>query len=316
MDAELSPTEIEGLPYENTPNGWFIRYEPVNGWVRYKNNSLGMRDKERTFEKSTGIKRIVCLGDSVMYGGEVSFKEIFSQQLEKKLNSSRSFKAEVLNCAVSSYSLREYPIYLKHKGIKFKPELVIVGLCLNDYKSFRDIEKNNHKFQGPNMLKINDETKVGRYKRQIKRFLLHSYFIEYIQKFFVTLEKKVGDNAIGDAIYNEMLQKDLWFKNRERIKDLKQICEQNNAKLLFVIFPLASQLNSLRYDQRPQVHIKALLDSLNIPYVDIRKDFIRYAEADGILFSPHDSLHFLPPGHNIAAEVVYVKIKELNFFNE
>ncbi|MFH1406924.1 MAG: hypothetical protein ABIH01_02845, partial [Candidatus Omnitrophota bacterium] len=87
MDPETSPSAIAGLPYENTPNGWFIRYEPVNGWVKYEHNSLGMRDFERTFDKPNNVKRIVCLGDSVMYGGEVNFKDTFTQQREKRLNS-------------------------------------------------------------------------------------------------------------------------------------------------------------------------------------------------------------------------------------
>lgn len=252
---------------------------------------------------------------SYVWGG-VSFDQIFTQHLEKSFTSLYPLKVEVLNCGVSSYSLKEYPIYLKNKGIRFNPNIVIVGLCLNDYiLRFRDRTSGTKtdKLNNPNKMNRQDNPKLKdnkEFARKIKRFLFHSYFLEYIQTF---ISLKTGKHNILSE-YSDMMKEESWRRNSIYIRELKEICKDNNAYLLFVIFPVAQQFGHLRENEMPQAYIEKLLSSFGVPVVNLRNDFRMHIENGEILYSSRDSVHFMSLGHKIAADATAKKILKQGFF--
>lgn len=309
-DPEVSPTDIEGLPYENTPNGWFLRYESTNGWVMYRNNSLGMRDVERTFEKPDKVKRVVCLGDSIIFGGEVAFDQIFSRQLERALNEEFTpGKIEVLNCGTTSYSLREYLIYLEKKALRFSPDLVIIGLCLNDYKSL-------FTGSGPDTAGgcvVGREGKWEKYVFKMRRFLLHSYFIEYLRKFWETLTLRERERAEDE--WAEAVGQMAWRESEKYFVQIKEICDRRGIGMLVVIFPRAEQLNNYSSETQPQKFIRSMLKGLGIASVDLLQAYSEHRSRGGKVFSRFDLAHPLPPGHKIAADAAKEAIMTQNLFN-
>ena len=102
--------------------------------ISYKINSLGLRDKERSLEKPANTFRILMLGDSFTEGWGINQDKTFGAILEKRLNeTSKSLNFEVINAGVSAYSpILEY-LYLKNKGLNFKPDLVILNFDPNDF---------------------------------------------------------------------------------------------------------------------------------------------------------------------------------------
>jgi hypothetical protein len=50
----------------------------------------------------------------------------------KELLSLRGFRAEVVNMAVSSYNLSQEVASLRHEGIRYQPDWVVVDMCWND----------------------------------------------------------------------------------------------------------------------------------------------------------------------------------------
>ena len=56
---------------------WYLRPNTIleQNWIVYETNSFGLRDVEFSLVKPEGTLRIVCLGDSVTYGGGFSFEE-------------------------------------------------------------------------------------------------------------------------------------------------------------------------------------------------------------------------------------------------
>jgi hypothetical protein len=98
----------------------------TEGYSRSTINSLGMRDVERTVAKPANTYRIAVLGCSLTEGKQVDLDKTYCQLLEKRLNKGNSpVKYEVLNFAVSAYSLGQEYLRLKHKALQFKPDLVI-----------------------------------------------------------------------------------------------------------------------------------------------------------------------------------------------
>ena len=308
-DAEVSPTNIKGLPYENTPNGWFLRYQPSSGWVFYKNNSLGMRDVEREYDKSYGVKRVVCLGDSIMFGGEVSFDKMFSRQLEKLLNTEDVIDVEVLNCGTTSYSLREYVVYLKEKALKFDPDLIMIGLCLNDYvTTFKEDITGN--VTGVSVGK-KFETGWKLFALKLKRVLFYSYFLEYLNNSCKALTPSKKE-AYKQEQFKDVGKAIVWERNKKYFSQMKDICDAHEIPLLVVIFPTAVQLGNYSAEEQPQKVIVSILKSLEIDYVDLLPVYAVHQQQTGKVFSRFDPVHPMPLGHKIAADMVKKEIQGKN----
>src|SRR5262245_30566719 len=82
-----------------------LRYElPGSFDLRVRCNSRGLRDIEHSFEKAPGRLRIVCVGDSFMWGYGVEDDETFPSCLARSLANT-----ETINLGVSGYStVQEY----------------------------------------------------------------------------------------------------------------------------------------------------------------------------------------------------------------
>lgn len=96
-------------------------------------NSLGMRDKERSVEKSPGTFRILALGDSHTFGWGVGQNETWPSVLEEKLlvkYPKRDF--EVMNLGVPGYNAVQEVQAFETKAEALNPDLVIINYCNND----------------------------------------------------------------------------------------------------------------------------------------------------------------------------------------
>lgn len=123
--------------------GWALKPNLVNrpafGSKVLNSNSKGIRGREYSYERSVE-KRVVIFGDSFTFGDEVSDNETYAYYLQEKLVSS-----QVINFGVHGYGHDQMLIYLKEEGIKYRPDIVILGFVYEDTQrnilSFRDYAK-------------------------------------------------------------------------------------------------------------------------------------------------------------------------------
>jgi hypothetical protein len=97
-------------------------------------NSEGFRDDDYSLEKQPHAVRIVGIGDSVMFGLGVPQGSDYLSILERKLNMQFAHKEfEIINMAVPGYNTVQEVETLKEKGLKYRPDIVILGFITNDY---------------------------------------------------------------------------------------------------------------------------------------------------------------------------------------
>lgn len=121
-------SSIPGLDYELAPNKDSKAFS-----IFIRTNSYGMRDDEPIISDSDPARRIVVIGDSFTFGYNVSGEDTYPNVLEEILNEQNgSTQFEVLNLGLAGYTTRQEAIVLKHKGLKWDPELIIIGYVLND----------------------------------------------------------------------------------------------------------------------------------------------------------------------------------------
>src|SRR5688572_7729446 len=90
-----------GIRY-NEP-GASYRHKSRDGTWSFKINHQGMRaERDYSYEKPPGVRRIVVLGDSFGIGYEVDVQQTFAMVLERELRN-RNPRVEVLNAGVSGF---------------------------------------------------------------------------------------------------------------------------------------------------------------------------------------------------------------------
>ena len=127
--------------------GKYATFHPTRGWAvmpdvknmtpfakgKFVNtNSKGLRGAtEYPYARTPGKQRILVLGDSFTFGTDVSDDETYSHDLESALPNT-----EVLNLGVQGYGQDQMLLYLKEEGVKYHPDVVILGyLNMDTYRN-------------------------------------------------------------------------------------------------------------------------------------------------------------------------------------
>ena len=126
----IEPSDQSRLVYELQP-----RLERLFGHRLVRTNGDGMRDdRDYALEKPEGVVRIVGIGDSGMFGWGVEQNEEYLAVLRQRLASRGDGRAyEVMNLAVPGYNTQLEVEALRFKGLKYAPDIVVVGWCDNDF---------------------------------------------------------------------------------------------------------------------------------------------------------------------------------------
>jgi hypothetical protein len=123
----------EASPYPDV--GYVFRPNSVireKGWT-FRLNSHGLREEEFPLVRPAGTFRILVLGDSMVASEGLQLDKPFVAVLEKGLNKAlpgRTF--HTINAGHAGYNLVQELGYLRHYGLKFQPNLVIVAYHYND----------------------------------------------------------------------------------------------------------------------------------------------------------------------------------------
>lgn len=94
-------------------------------------NSKGLRDVERTYEKPDDVRRVLVLGDSMVFGHQVPQRQRFTDLLERRLDAwSTAPRYQVLNAGVDGYGTVNELLFLRREGYRYEPDVVVLTFCM------------------------------------------------------------------------------------------------------------------------------------------------------------------------------------------
>ncbi|MBI5708799.1 MAG: hypothetical protein HZC42_00595 [Candidatus Eisenbacteria bacterium] len=95
-------------------------------------NSRRMRGPEWSLARPPGTWRLLALGDSFTFGLGVPQESTCVRHLERDLARPGGPRVEVINTGWTGYNTVEERAVLDTLGLRFQPDLVLLGYCLND----------------------------------------------------------------------------------------------------------------------------------------------------------------------------------------
>jgi lysophospholipase L1-like esterase len=275
------------------------------------------------------------LGDSFTAAFNVAEQDTFSQKLEEMLqNHIPNRNIQVINAGVASYSpLLEY-LFLREKGLKLEPDLVILNFDLSDifdearYWHIADLEVDGtivRVNEIPELIPLNRwvNYQISKhsflYTRYIRRYLTHSKisFTENVNSYSKQNEKSFETDFLAplreNANYNPTLY---WHWPKISLRQIKKLADEQQIPLIITTYPYPPQVNGTEWPEREMAkfelgkiypptnmeNLEAIAKNMDIPIINSLEAFQESNKTP--LYFQRD-FHFSPNGHQVFAEEIF-----------
>jgi lysophospholipase L1-like esterase len=244
-------------------------------------NSDGLRDREYPAKKGDNY-RIIVLGDSLTFGWGVAEQDTFSNILEENLN--KSYPTEIINFGTGNYNTEQEVNLFKEKGLKYKPDKVVLFYFINDAEATP--------------------------KKSKLWFLGYSEFISFYWSRINSLMDKYSSSQSFGEYYSALYRDDQagWKNTKSAILELKQICGKENIQLQVVLLP---ELHDTKNQVFREVYdsMANFLSGNNIEYVNLATLF-KEQDNQMDLWVSYDDAHPNATAHKRIAESITEFISE------
>lgn len=321
-----------GQSYELIPDS----SSPSYVGVPVRINRLGFRDRELTLPKPETVFRVLAVGDSVTFGFGVRSEDTYAERLEALLNAEfdgSARKAEVVNAGIGGTGLDYYYHFLKKKAPELEPDLVLIGITLNDISNYG----------GSRVGESGDSVQFGELVHKVNRaLLLHSHLYQAVYMNLKSFFYRIGVLDINETHDYDFLvfrpaserRARAWNSSLELLGRIIEEAGNREISVLLVVFPTEVQLSreTLELYRRelgvqlddstlvgaPQIRLAEFARAHGVPLVDLLP---RFREAEDPLFLQnqaisHDWVHLSPSGHEVAAEEILRGLRGLELFQE
>jgi lysophospholipase L1-like esterase len=305
LNASPKPSADEDNP--NLMGNPYLLYELAPGerfekGIEISINSYGIRGPEWSAQKPDGVRRVMALGDSSVYGFGVEDDQVFTALMDDALGAG----VEVINSAVPGYSTYQIINLLEIRSLSLQPDLLLVG-CIwsdNNFDSFVDRE----------LLAAYSSFRNQRARwlhHQLERSALFSildYKLRVLRKF--PEERRVGWMlGRGEKVGSRRVPIDEYARNLETISEL---AERSGAELAFMVLPnredlVSSHDSGAAWDPYRQV-MRDTAARHGAPLMELPAHYVASGLSADDLFL--DEMHPTAKGHQIWADLALSTLAE------
>jgi len=287
--ANLNPVMHRPHPtilWELSPNIMDINLGPH----KIHSNSHGFRSPELPVKKPPGQYRVLVLGDSSAFGFLVKNDEAFGAILVKELRKKYPGKdIRLINAAVSGYTTYQAAQFMRERGWKFSPDLIII--------SFND---------DPQMEWKQDVQRIP------PKIIFPLYRLLYKSNIYLTLKKMILNASIRkDGRFARAPGRNDKQTNRVTGPQLKQNlayildgAKKRGAKAIIISMPLQTSAGITIEEYREIMKESAL--SRGNQFLDLLYEWKKYPQEE-VFF---DVMHPTAKGHQIIGRELFKIVVE------
>jgi lysophospholipase L1-like esterase len=124
-DRLMRKIDRDGLLHDLRPHA-----KATHDGISYATNNDGLRnDGDYALEKPPGVRRVIMLGDSFVFGWGLRLEHTMPRQLASVLDAARW---EVLNFGIPAYNTANEVSLLEERALKYHPDVVVLMYHPND----------------------------------------------------------------------------------------------------------------------------------------------------------------------------------------
>jgi len=292
-----APGPSADLPYVLRPGEGIL----FGAAVRVNRN--GLRGPEITPTPAPGVRRVLVLGDSVVFGQGLPDDETLTAVLARDLGATGGARWEVLNGGVPGYDTVAEVRFLEAVGLALQPAIVVVGASLNDYDlapSYAPTGILIRRALGARTPSLADRSEL---------LTLLRWLVVYARGNLASQRAVRMANGPREAIDRLVEAEHLrfyhdpvpayWNRLRAALAELSTLGERRGLTLLVAIFPEGYQVGRPAPDLTPQRRLLGACAEAHLRCLDLQPAFAR---AGGDLF--RDVQHPNARGQAVAAAAI------------
>lgn len=285
--------------------------------IELSTNALGYRYGDLRKKKGSDF-RILFLGDSIIFADYAPATETIPAHMESHLRSRDQTRQniQVINAGGNGGELEGELAVLVETGLAVEPDVVLIGLYLNDANSSYFV-------------------KAAQYSKWIRWSYFLTHVLNRFQYLTVIMENRERiqkqDDAMGEFISrnpvsdeaswehsregfnNEIVNAfgdwgyawtdEAWMKIESTAKLLEHVSEEHDIELIFVMFPVRQQVQSKILRDEPQKKFQAVMKRLGIKHLDLLPVLRSKYQEDGVNVF-YDHCHYRPEGNAFIADTI------------
>ena len=294
-------------------------------------NEFGCRGPEIAAKPPPGVRRVLVLGDSVVFGLGMPENETVAAKLDWMLDG--KIPTEVINAGVQGYDAVAEARWLEWAGVRLRPSVIVVGVSLNDYdppSRMNQVGVLTRSEAGPARSGLAERSHLFfllRWLDQYRRGTLYFQLVERLDEKWRSRAqpdddaRPTGPEAVrlpGESrqsrFYGGVKNLHLtfyrdpdparWDRLRTAWAGMKRLADRDGIALVVAIFPEGYQFGEPNPDLVPQQRLLDLCAELGIRCIDLHPAFMA---AGGKLFL--DPQHPNARGHSVAALTIALAIR-------
>jgi hypothetical protein len=291
--------------------------------VEFSTNSLGYRDDE-VGEKTDRDYRILALGDSITLGDYLSAEQTYPEYLERALIAAepRALKdrdVRVINSGVGAIDLQNEFAILMETGLSVEPDVVLVGLFLNDayHSPVLKIRRLSPALSWSHFLRVSSmwlDVFRDRYVYEGTNLRNEESIDSERERFLATHSVAKGDWRKSQDAFNSLIADKIggwgyawsggfWQKINPILELIKQVGDDNGFQIAVMLFPVSYQVQSELLMDEPQRDFERYMTELDIPHIDLLPLLREKYQRDGVNVF-YDHCHYRADGHAFFTKAV------------
>lgn len=241
------------------PRSW--DYFDADGCVDFRINEHGLRDLGFPIAKRPHEFRVLAIGDSFTFGLGLPLELTWPQRLEGLLRSAHGEPLEVINAGFAGMhgSPVGYSSWLQSDGMRFAPDLVLVGFCLND--------------MGP--------VPMLSYPSVPRSPILGgaSHLLDEIVR---GLRQRAARNEDRSALLPHLEtahEHEEWKATQKGLVEMQQLTAEHGVPMAVVVFPMLTELERMPFARLHSI-VCDFCEQRGIRCLDLRDAFAGFADEE------------------------------------
>jgi lysophospholipase L1-like esterase len=265
--------------------GWRLRPNTSSEWghVRIEVNAKGLRGPEVGYARTSGALRILYLGDSVTIGfGIERVADTYPYLVADRLTRALGTRVETVNSAVEGWSPWQELAYLRREGLRYQPDLIVVGFVLNDVTEKFSLARFGGSDEGFQLAR----SARSRLDAWLSHSAIASFAREGIAQFRFGRDVFIGATRY-DAAEVQWLAANArsdrlaqaWRLTFADLAGIFDTAAEYGARAALLVFPYSFQLEDPDGTRAPQAMLAEFAEARGVPQLDLLPALLAAARA-------------------------------------